>query len=108
MKMLEFDSRTMFGTDGSGNQKKIWIDDKHLLKVNSQLREASKEVDACKLAELFGLNHATYKEIKVVVDGIEKNACITENYLYRFVKKIIALNNLIFSIVFFNLCAILK
>ena len=56
----------------------------------------------------FGLNHAKYKEIKVLVDGVEKNACITENYLYRFVKKIIALNNLIFSIVFFNLCAILK
>lgn len=81
MKMLEFDSRNMFGTDGSGNQKKIWIDNKHLVKVNSKLREASKEVDACKLAELFGLNHANYKEIKVLVDGIEKNACITENYL---------------------------
>lgn len=72
MKMLEFDSRNMFGTDGSGNQKKIWIDNKYLVKVNSKLREASKEVDACKLAELFGLNHANYKEIKVVVDGIEK------------------------------------
>ena len=42
MTMLEFDSRNKFGIDGSGNQKKIWIDDKHLLKVNSQLREAIK------------------------------------------------------------------
>ena len=81
MKMLEFDSRNKFGIDGSGNQKKIWIDNKHLVKVNSQLREANKEVDACKLAELFGLNHAKYKEIKVLVDGREKNACITESYL---------------------------
>lgn len=79
--MLEFDSRNMFGTDGSGNQKKIWISNKYLVKVNSKLREASKEVDACKLAELFGLNHAKYKEIKVLVDGMEKSACITESYL---------------------------
>lgn len=81
MQMLELDSKNLFGSDGSGNQKKIWIDNKYLVKVNSKLREASKEVDACKLAELFGLNHALYKEIKVLVDGAEKTACITENYL---------------------------
>lgn len=37
MQMLEFDSRNMFGTDGSDNQKKIWIDNKYLVKVNSKL-----------------------------------------------------------------------
>lgn len=81
MKMLELDSKRLFGSDGSGNQKKIWIDNQHLVKVNSKLRESSKEVDACKLAELFGLNHAEYKEIKVLVDGVEKTACVTKNYL---------------------------
>ena len=41
--MLELDSKYMYGTDGSGNQKKIWIDN-YLYKVDSKFRDSTKEV----------------------------------------------------------------
>lgn len=81
MKILKLGIDSLFGTDGSGNQKKAWVEHKYLIKLNSKLKEASKEVDACRLAEIVGLNHANYKEIKVLVDNVEHKACITETYL---------------------------
>ena len=65
--MLKLDSRYMFGTDGSCNQKKIWIND-CFYKVDSKFRESTKEVSACSIAEAFNLKHVTYKRLKCIVD----------------------------------------
>lgn len=81
MKTLQLDSKDIFGTDGSGNQIKLWLDKKHLIKVNSKLREATKEVDAYKLGRAFGLNCAKYAVIDVQLRGSLRKACITESFI---------------------------
>jgi len=82
MQTLQLDSRSVFGTSGSGNQTKIWIGRRHLVKVNSKFREATKEVDAYKLATAFGLNCAKYSEIDVFLHGSNRKACITESFIH--------------------------
>ena len=42
----------MFGSEGSGNQKKFWTADNKLVKLNSKYREADKEVSAYELGSL--------------------------------------------------------
>lgn len=81
MQILQLDNKDLFGTFGSGNQTKIWIDEQNLVKVNSKLRESSKEVDAYKLATAFGLSCAKYSEVDVLMHGIKRKACITESFL---------------------------
>ena len=78
--MLKLDSRYMFGTDGSGNQKKIWINN-YLYKVDSKFRDSTKEVSACSIAEAFKLKHVTYKRLKCIVDGDEKWCSVCKSYL---------------------------
>lgn len=81
MKILQFDSKSIFGIDGSGNQIKKWYDRSHLIKLNSKYREASKEVDAYRLGTAMGLYCAKYSEITVLYRGAERKACVSESYM---------------------------
>jgi hypothetical protein len=72
----------MFGTDGSGNQRKIWINNK-LIKIDSKLRESSKEVSAYNIASAFNLNCVRYTRDKFNVDGVEKYGCICDSYMMQ-------------------------
>lgn len=81
MKILALDSRDVFGTDGSGNQVKMWLNKQYLIKVNSKYREASKEVDAYKLGKAMGLNCVEYREQIVEFRGNQRKACITKSFL---------------------------
>lgn len=78
--MLELDSSLMYGTDGSGNQKKIWINN-YLYKVDSKFRESTKEVSASNIADAFDIEHVTYKRTKCKVDGIERWCSVCKSYL---------------------------
>ena len=78
--MLELDSNLTYGTDGSGDQKKIWVDN-YLYKVDSQYRESTKEVSASNIAEAFGIYHVTYKRLKCKVDGVEKWCSVCKSFL---------------------------
>ena len=69
------------GSDGSGAQKKFWIDPQHLIKVNTKRREALKEVSAFKLGTAMGLNCAYYNRITVTSASRLHNACITTSFL---------------------------
>ena len=51
MQML-VSKNSLFGLDGFGNQKKVWMKD-GLFKIDSKLRESVKEVDAYKSAKEF-------------------------------------------------------
>ena len=81
MQTLALDSKNIFGSDGSGNQIKSWINSRFLIKVNSKYREASKEVDAYKLGTALGLDCAKYEQINVMFRGEKRVACITESFL---------------------------
>ena len=83
MQKLALDSRNIFGTDGSGNQIKQWIDENHLVKVNSRYRESSKEADAYLLGSAMGLNCAKYTEKDVILHGESRKACITESFVMQ-------------------------
>lgn len=80
MKILKLDSRSVYGTDGSGNQAKIWLNNS-LIKINSKYKEASKEVDAYKLGSAMGLKCAEYASLLVNYRGSERRACMTESFL---------------------------
>ena len=74
----------LFGTEGSGHQKKAWInidEQKYLIKLNSKYREALKEQDASIILRSCGINAVEYKAIKVNVYGVERNACICKSFL---------------------------
>ena len=90
--MLKLDSRYMLGTDGYGNQKKIWINN-CLYKVDSKFRESTKEVSACSIAEAFNLKHVTYKRLKCIVDRDEKWCSICKSYLKSTAEESISLYN---------------
>ena len=87
--MLELDSRQMFGTDGSGNQKKIWINN-YLYKTDS-----TKEVSASNIAEAFGIPHVEYVRKKCRIDNTEKWCCICKSYLTNQNDKSISLFNVL-------------
>ena len=78
--MLVLDSKYMYGTDGSGNQKKIWINN-YLYKVDSKFRDSTKEVSACNIAEAFGLYHVHYERIKCKIDNTEKWCSVCKSYI---------------------------
>lgn len=81
MRTLALDSRNVFGSDGSGNQVKSWLNKRQLLKINSKFRESTKEVDAYILGTAFGLNCAKYTALDVIYKGVTRKACLTESFL---------------------------
>jgi len=82
MKILKLDSHSVFGTDGSGNQVKMWLNNS-LIKVNSKYKEATKEVDAYKLGSAMGLYCAEYTSLLVNYRGSERRACMSESFLLK-------------------------
>lgn len=84
MQMLELSTSNVFGSYSLGEQYKCWISIsgvKHLIKINTNYRESSKEVTAYKLAKAFGIPCVEYKEIQVKFMGSIRNACICKSYL---------------------------
>lgn len=85
--ILELDniaSLNVFGSEGSGNQIKCWIDQgesKYLIKINSKYREASKEVSVSKFLDIINIPHAKYNEINVIYKGVKRKACITKSFI---------------------------
>lgn len=82
MMILELDNYSAFGTSGSGNQLKFWVDNK-LIKIDSKYKESDKEVSASILAELFGLSCVKYYKSKVMYLGDLKNCCYCLSYLNK-------------------------
>lgn len=80
MKMLELDSKSLFGTEGSGNQKKLWVGNT-LIKIDSKHRESKKEVSASVLGEAFGLSVVQYTRERFILSGREHWGCYCNSYL---------------------------
>lgn len=78
--MLNLEIDRLFGTDGSGNQKKVWIGN-NLVKLDSKFRESQKEVSASILGKAFGLNVVEYRRSRFIVNGKECIGCYCKNYL---------------------------
>ncbi len=99
MKTYELDKLneiSIFGTEGSGHQTKIWIDNKsRLIKLNSKYKEASKEQSASTIALLSNLNAVKYQQIEVIFKGTKRIACICNNYLQSNVEESFTLYDLI-------------
>ena len=77
-------SLKIFGTEGSGHQKKAWLNKQgqnYLIKINSKYREALKEQDASIILRACGVDAVEYKAIKVNLYGSERNACICKSFL---------------------------
>ena len=72
----------VFGTEGSGHQKKYWTEgNEYLIKINSKYREASKEVSASAILSSLGVFCVDYEMIKVIYGGKQRVACTCKNYL---------------------------
>ena len=80
MTILQLDSRNVFGTTGSGNQKKQWIGPK-LIKLNSKFHEASKEVSASILGKSFGLPIVHYVKSEYLYKGKKYVGCECDTFL---------------------------
>lgn len=80
MTVLKLETSEVFGSDGSGNQKKVWIDNK-LIKLNSKYREASKEVSASILGKAFGLDIVQYIKREYLYNGNKYTGCECDSYL---------------------------
>lgn len=81
---LEIDS--LFGTEGSGHQKKAWktIQGKrYLIKLNSKYREAEKEYSASMILKRAGIPCVSYEKIEIKYAGQMRKACICESYLHK-------------------------
>jgi hypothetical protein len=70
----------LLNCDGLGNQKKVWIDN-NLIKIDSKLRESTKEVSAYNIASAFCLNCVKYTRDKFNIDGVDRYGCICESYM---------------------------
>ena len=92
--MLELNKQSLFGTEGSGNQKKIWIGD-YLYKIDTRNRESTKEVSAYNLAKAFQIPCVEYRREKVTIDGIEHYSSVCKSYLHRGVDKSITFAQLL-------------
>lgn len=80
---LDLDEFDIFGTEGSGHQKKCWITingEKYLIKLNSKYREASKEVSASTIAIASGVNAVRYEEGKYKYRGRVHTGCICKSF----------------------------
>lgn len=80
MMMLELDGINSFGTSGSGNQKKFWVNG-ILVKLDSKNRESKKERDASIIARSFGLDAVIYDVGKYEYNGSQRNGCYCKSYL---------------------------
>lgn len=78
--MLELDKSRLFGTTGSGQQKKAW-DSNILYKIDSKYRESNKEVSASSFAEACELNHVTYRRVGCLIDGQRYWCSACKSYL---------------------------
>lgn len=78
--MYELDNVMVFGTSGSGNQKKAWFGDT-LVKVDSKYRESIKERDASIIGTAFGLNMVEYQVDKCIFDGKMRNCSVSKTDL---------------------------
>lgn len=82
---LSLETKSLFGTEGSGHQKKAWkiIRGKHyLIKLNSKYREAEKEYSASMILSRIGIPCVIYDKIDVKYVGQIRKACICESYLH--------------------------
>lgn len=82
MTILQLDESELFGTEGSGHQKKIWLNGS-LIKLDSKFKESEKEVYAAKVAEALNIPHAQYNRIEVLIDSNIRSACITPTFLTK-------------------------
>jgi len=79
MPILKLETSRVFGTDGSGNQKKIWVGET-LIKLNSKHREANKEVSAYMLGRAFGIDTLEYKRGEYLYQGNKYIGCECKRY----------------------------
>lgn len=73
----------LFGSEGSGDQKKIWIEDR-LHKLNSKFHEDDKEVAASIIGRAFGLNCVEYHSAKYQVSDKIYRGCYCDSYLAEY------------------------
>lgn len=78
--MIDLKDSIMFGTEGSGNQKKFWVDN-NLVKLDSKLRESHKEVSAYHIGRHLGLNCLEYERGTFLYEGREHKGVISRSYL---------------------------
>ena len=78
--LAELRSSQLFGSEGSGDQKKIWLDNR-LHKLNSKFHEDDKEVAASKIGKAFGLNCVQYHSARYKVSGKVFRGCYCQSYL---------------------------
>lgn len=79
MQHLVLDSKKSFGLHGAGNQIKKW-EGNWMIKINSEKREANKEVSAYILCKAFGVPCAVYELMDVEYKGHIRRACRTLRY----------------------------
>lgn len=77
--MLDLDTYKVFGSEGSGNQKKFWVGDT-LIKLNSKYHEAEKEYSAYMLGKLLGFPVIEYKKGKYVYNSVTYNGCECKSF----------------------------
>lgn len=70
----------VFGSEGSGDQKKIWIGNQ-LHKLNSKFHEDNKEVAAGIIGRAFGLNCVEYHSARYQVFNKIYKGCYCDSYL---------------------------
>lgn len=102
MLTLQLDT-SLRSSDGTGTQRKIWIDPQNLIKINTKKQEAIKEVTAYKLGKAMGLNCAYYELISVKDKARTYQACRTTSFLEQdeieiTVNTILDAMNVVFSV----------
>lgn len=78
------DKLKLFGTEGSGHQKKCWIKEnghQYLIKINSKFKEATKEHSASVILRSCGINAVYYDVIDINYKGQKRIACMCKSFL---------------------------
>lgn len=73
---------TVFGTEGSGNQKKCWIGN-NLIKLNSKYHEDEKEYSASRIGNLFGLNVVNYEKGMYTYNNTTYKGCECKSFISK-------------------------
>lgn len=94
MTILELDNYESFGTPGSGNQVKFWVNNQ-LIKLDSKFKESDKEVSASKLADIFEINHVDYFKVKSIYKNNVYNSCLCNSYLNSEIEEEISVFNIL-------------
>lgn len=84
MTVLNLENKSLFGTSGSGHQRKVWVNingTNWLVKLNSKYREANKEVSVSKVLSLLNIPHALYIPGEFAYNGKMHNGCMTKSYI---------------------------